>query len=133
MSLVFVCDHFYVLFNRKKRKRLTEKVIHKQVRSLVPESQAYIELLRLEQKLDSVLVRKRLDLQETLKRPQKVFDFVFKSLFFVIVTFLLRSKRNYVYSLAINFRFVSMQIQLVSMMNKFNIGRCVSKVVFSKM
>ena len=133
MSLVFVCDHFYVLFNRKKRKRLTEKVIHKQVRSLVPESQAYIELLRLEQKLDSVLVRKRLDLQETLKRPQKVFDFVFKSLFFVIVTFLLRSKRNYVYSLAINFRFVSMQIQLVSMMNKFNIGKCVSKVVFSKM
>lgn len=57
---------------RKKRKRLTEKVIHKQIRSLVPESQAYIELLRLEQKLDSVLMRKRLDIQETLKRPQKV-------------------------------------------------------------
>jgi SWI/SNF-related matrix-associated actin-dependent regulator of chromatin subfamily D len=47
-------------------------VIHKQIRSLVPESQAYIELLRLEQKLDSVLMRKRLDIQETLKRPQKV-------------------------------------------------------------
>jgi SWI/SNF-related matrix-associated actin-dependent regulator of chromatin subfamily D len=58
--------------SRKKRKRLTEKVIHKQIRSLVPESQAYIELLRLEQKLDTVLMRKRLDIQETLKRPQKV-------------------------------------------------------------
>lgn len=60
------------IYRRKKRKRLTEKVIHKQIRSLVPESQAYIELLRLEQKLDSVLMRKRLDIQETLKRPQKV-------------------------------------------------------------
>jgi SWI/SNF-related matrix-associated actin-dependent regulator of chromatin subfamily D len=59
-------------FSRKKRKRLTEKVIHKQIRSLVPESQAYIDLLRLEQKLDIVLTRKRLDIQETLKRPQKV-------------------------------------------------------------
>ena len=58
--------------SRKKRKRLTERVIHKQIRSLVPESQSYIDLLRLEQKLDSVLMRKRLDLQETLKRPQKV-------------------------------------------------------------
>ena len=37
-------------------------MIHKQIRSLVPESQAYIELLRLEQKLDSVLMRKRLDI-----------------------------------------------------------------------
>jgi len=53
---------------------LTEKVIHKEIRSLVPESQAYVELLRLEQKLDTVLMRKRLDLQETLKRPQKVID-----------------------------------------------------------
>jgi hypothetical protein len=67
--------YVYINFNfRKKRKRLTEKVIHKQIRSLVPESQAYIELLRLEQKLDAVLMRKRLDLQETLKRPQKVFE-----------------------------------------------------------
>ena len=66
-----VLAHIDVL-SRKKRKRLTERVIHKQIRSLVPESQSYIDLLRLEQKLDSVLMRKRLDLQETLKRPQKV-------------------------------------------------------------
>lgn len=57
---------------QKKRKRLTEKLIHKNIRSLVPESQAYIELLRLEQKLDTVLMRKRLDIQETLKRSQKI-------------------------------------------------------------
>jgi SWI/SNF-related matrix-associated actin-dependent regulator of chromatin subfamily D len=71
------------LYFRKKRKRLTEKVIHKQIRSLVPESQAYIELLRLEQKLDSVLMRKRLDLQETLKRPQKVFEIKLKKFIFL--------------------------------------------------
>ena len=53
----------------------------------MPESQAYIELLRLEQKLDSVLMRKRLDIQETLKRPQKVsnnFFIFYASLFFSI-------------------------------------------------
>jgi len=71
----FLFIHFFININfRKKRKRLTEKIIHKQIRSLVPESQAYIELLRLEQKLDTALMRKRLDLQETLKRPQKVFE-----------------------------------------------------------
>ena len=76
--------HLNLFLYRKKRKRLTEKVIHKQIRSLVPESQAYIELLRLEQKLDSVLTRKRLDIQETLKRPQKVSHLFFSNLSFSI-------------------------------------------------
>jgi len=38
----------------------------------VPESQAYMDLLAFERKLDSTIMRKRLDIQEALKRPQKV-------------------------------------------------------------
>ena len=39
---------------------------------LVPESQAYIDLLAFENKLDTTIMRKRLDIQEALKRPIKV-------------------------------------------------------------
>jgi SWI/SNF-related matrix-associated actin-dependent regulator of chromatin subfamily D len=42
-----------------------------QVRDLVPESQAYMDLLSFERKLDSTIMRKRLDIQEALKRPNK--------------------------------------------------------------
>ena len=43
-----------------------------QVVELVPESQAYMDLLAFENKLDSTIMRKRLDIQEALKRPIKV-------------------------------------------------------------
>lgn len=43
-----------------------------QVRDLVPESQAYMDLLAFERKLDATIMRKRLDIQEALKRPMKV-------------------------------------------------------------
>ena len=43
-----------------------------QVRELVPESQAYMDLLAFEQKLDSTIMRKRLEIQETLKKPMKL-------------------------------------------------------------
>merc|ERR1711963_1054002 len=36
-----------------------------------PESQAYMDLLAFERKLDSTIMRKRLDIQEALKRPMK--------------------------------------------------------------
>ncbi len=42
------------------------------MRDLVPESQAYMDLLAFERKLDATIMRKRLDIQEALKRPQKV-------------------------------------------------------------
>lgn len=42
---------------------------------LVPESQAYMDLLAFENKLDSTIMRKKLDVQEALKRPLKVFLF----------------------------------------------------------
>lgn len=42
------------------------------MRDLVPESQAYMDLLAFERKLDATIMRKRLDIQEALKRPLKV-------------------------------------------------------------
>lgn len=38
----------------------------------MPESQAYMDLLAFENKLDATIARKRLDIQEALKRPMKV-------------------------------------------------------------
>ena len=35
-------------------------------------SQAYMDLLAFERKLDATIMRKRLDIQEALKRPQKI-------------------------------------------------------------
>lgn len=43
-----------------------------QIRELVPESQAYMDLLAFERKLDHTIMRKRVDIQEALKRPMKV-------------------------------------------------------------
>ncbi|KAJ7422596.1 SWI/SNF-related matrix-associated actin-dependent regulator of chromatin subfamily D member 3 [Pitangus sulphuratus] len=41
------------------------------IRELVPESQAYMDLLAFERKLDQTIMRKRVDIQEALKRPMK--------------------------------------------------------------
>lgn len=51
---------------------MADKVLPLQIRHLVPESQAYMDLLAFERKLDSTIMRKRLDIQEALKRPMKV-------------------------------------------------------------
>ena len=65
----------------KKSRLLVDGIIEKndwlilwlwQVRDLVPESQAYMDLLAFERKLDATIMRKRLDIQEALKRPMKV-------------------------------------------------------------
>uniref|UniRef100_A0A452ICW0 DM2 domain-containing protein n=1 Tax=Gopherus agassizii TaxID=38772 RepID=A0A452ICW0_9SAUR len=42
-----------------------------EIRELVPESQAYMDLLAFERKLDQTIMRKRVDIQEALKRPMK--------------------------------------------------------------
>lgn len=47
-------------------------LLHSQIRELVPESQAYMDLLAFERKLDQTIMRKRVDIQEALKRPMKV-------------------------------------------------------------
>lgn len=46
--------------------------VFSQIRELVPESQAYMDLLAFERKLDQTIMRKRVDIQEALKRPMKV-------------------------------------------------------------
>uniref|UniRef100_A0A182KDC1 DM2 domain-containing protein n=1 Tax=Anopheles christyi TaxID=43041 RepID=A0A182KDC1_9DIPT len=58
-------------YQAKKRKKLADKILPQKVRELVPESQAYMDLLAFERKLDATITRKRLDIQETLKRPMK--------------------------------------------------------------
>ncbi|CAL8109410.1 unnamed protein product [Orchesella dallaii] len=55
----------------KKKKKQAEKILPQKVRDLVPESQAYMDLLAFERKLDATIMRKRLDIQEALKRPMK--------------------------------------------------------------
>jgi hypothetical protein len=47
----------------KKKKKLADKILPQKVRDLVPESQAYMDLLAFERKLDSTIMRKRLDIQ----------------------------------------------------------------------
>ncbi|XP_046552101.1 SWI/SNF-related matrix-associated actin-dependent regulator of chromatin subfamily D member 1-like isoform X2 [Haliotis rubra] len=55
----------------KKKKKIADKILPQRVRDLVPESQAYMDLLAFERKLDATIMRKRLDIQEALKRPMK--------------------------------------------------------------
>lgn len=50
----------------------TVSSLPEQIRELVPESQAYMDLLAFERKLDQTIMRKRVDIQEALKRPMKV-------------------------------------------------------------
>ncbi|KAF9391169.1 SWI SNF, matrix associated, actin dependent regulator of chromatin, sub d, member 1 [Mortierella sp. AD011] len=42
------------------------------IEAIVPESKLYTELLEFEKKLDATIMRKRLDLQETLNKPVKI-------------------------------------------------------------
>lgn len=59
-------------FISKKKNKLKDKIIPQKVRELVPDSQSYMDLLAFERKLDSTIMRKRLDIQESLKRPIKI-------------------------------------------------------------
>ncbi|MBW00218.1 SWI/SNF-related matrix-associated actin-dependent regulator of chromatin subfamily D member 3, partial [Eschrichtius robustus] len=53
------------------KSKLFEFLVHGVIRELVPESQAYMDLLAFERKLDQTIMRKRVDIQEALKRPMK--------------------------------------------------------------
>lgn len=50
---------------------MADKILPQRIRELVPESQAYMDLLAFERKLDQTIMRKRVDIQEALKRPMK--------------------------------------------------------------
>ena len=53
----------------KKKKKLADKILPQKVRDLVPESQAYMDLLAFERKLDATIMRKRLDIQVLPTKP----------------------------------------------------------------
>ncbi|XP_031439454.1 SWI/SNF-related matrix-associated actin-dependent regulator of chromatin subfamily D member 3b isoform X3 [Clupea harengus] len=65
------------LGSNAKRRKMADKILPQrgtmqpQIRELVPESQAYMDLLAFERKLDQTIMRKRVDIQEALKRPMK--------------------------------------------------------------
>lgn len=56
----------------RKKGKLRDKIIPQKVRELVPDSQSYMDLLAFERKLDATIMRKKLDIQEALKRPIKI-------------------------------------------------------------
>ncbi|OWA51577.1 SWI/SNF-related matrix-associated actin-dependent regulator of chromatin subfamily D member 1 [Hypsibius exemplaris] len=56
----------------KKKKKLSEKSLHPGIKQIVPESQAYMDLLAFEKKLDYTISRKRIEIQEALRKPQKI-------------------------------------------------------------
>uniref|UniRef100_A0AAQ5ZEF5 DM2 domain-containing protein n=1 Tax=Amphiprion ocellaris TaxID=80972 RepID=A0AAQ5ZEF5_AMPOC len=60
-----------ICFYSTKKKKMADKILPQRIRELVPESQAYMDLLAFERKLDQTIMRKRLDIQEALKRPIK--------------------------------------------------------------
>ncbi|KAF9924075.1 SWI SNF, matrix associated, actin dependent regulator of chromatin, sub d, member 1 [Linnemannia zychae] len=65
-----------VLVTKAKRKRpndnqISSKAWPDSIEAIVPESKLYTELLEFEKKLDATIMRKRLDLQETLNKPVK--------------------------------------------------------------
>ncbi|XP_055513270.1 SWI/SNF-related matrix-associated actin-dependent regulator of chromatin subfamily D member 2-like [Leucoraja erinacea] len=54
---------------RVKRRKMADKILPQRIRELVPESQAYMDLLAFERKLDQTIMRKRLEIQESMKKP----------------------------------------------------------------
>ncbi|KAJ2723554.1 SWI/SNF and RSC complex subunit Ssr3 [Coemansia sp. Benny D115] len=52
-----------------KRKRLIEKTLPPKIETYIPESRLFTQLQTLERKLDSKIVRKRLEVQEALGKP----------------------------------------------------------------
>ncbi|KAJ2910230.1 SWI/SNF and RSC complex subunit Ssr3, partial [Coemansia aciculifera] len=52
-----------------KRKRLIEKSLPPKIETYIPESRLFMQLQALERKLDSKIVRKRLEVQEALGKP----------------------------------------------------------------
>ncbi|KAJ7427283.1 SWI/SNF-related matrix-associated actin-dependent regulator of chromatin subfamily D member 2 [Willisornis vidua] len=55
-----------------KRRKMADKVLPQRIRELVPESQAYMDLLAFERKLDQTIARKRMEIQEAIKKPLTV-------------------------------------------------------------
>ncbi|KAJ1936354.1 SWI/SNF and RSC complex subunit Ssr3, partial [Linderina pennispora] len=55
--------------NSNKRKRLIERSLPPKIESYIPESRLFAQLQTLERKLDTKIIRKRLEVQEALGKP----------------------------------------------------------------
>ncbi|GAQ90942.1 SWIB/MDM2 domain superfamily protein [Klebsormidium nitens] len=56
---------------KRKKKKAAEKQIPERIAAFVPESRLYSQLLELEKRVDATIARKKLDIQEALKIPQR--------------------------------------------------------------
>ncbi|XP_031479522.1 SWI/SNF complex component SNF12 homolog [Nymphaea colorata] len=54
---------------RRKKRKLPEKQLPDRVAALLPESALYTQLLEFESRVDAALMRKKIDIQESLKNP----------------------------------------------------------------
>lgn len=57
------------IYSRMGRKTPHIETSLFQIRDLVPESEAYMDLLAFERKLDQTIARKRMEIQEAIKKP----------------------------------------------------------------
>jgi SWI/SNF-related matrix-associated actin-dependent regulator of chromatin subfamily D len=58
--------------NRRKKQKLQEKQLHEKVAAILLESALYTQLLEFEARVDSALVRKKVDIQEALKNSPSI-------------------------------------------------------------
>lgn len=49
-----------------------EKMLPQSIRQLMPEAEAYMQMIQLEKRMDQIILRKRLAMQEAIKKPIKV-------------------------------------------------------------
>ncbi len=49
-----------------------EKMLPQSIRQLMPEAEAYMQIVQLEKRMDQIILRKRLAMQEAIKKPIKV-------------------------------------------------------------
>lgn len=57
---------------RRGKRKLSDKVIPDKIAAIFPECALYTQLLEFESRVDSALVRKRIDIMESLKSPVRV-------------------------------------------------------------
>ncbi|KAL1920286.1 uncharacterized protein VTP21DRAFT_1432 [Calcarisporiella thermophila] len=57
---------------RQTKKFLADRTISSKVETFVPESRLYNELVGFEKKLDAIIMRKRIDIQEAMRSPPKM-------------------------------------------------------------
>uniref|UniRef100_A0AC35TT11 SWIB domain-containing protein n=1 Tax=Rhabditophanes sp. KR3021 TaxID=114890 RepID=A0AC35TT11_9BILA len=58
--------------NMKRKRKFGEKTLNESIVKVIPDGQSYMDLLAYEQKFDSLFMKKRAEIQESLKRMTKV-------------------------------------------------------------